>query len=137
MDGLGLLIVSRTRRLSPATQQPSTNHNPTKTITETPTQDELNALQPGAVVERTPARPPARAAPFGQQPKEPEPDPFEGTREALTISPAGEGGGEGGGGGGEGEGEGGEPLLDRRDVWGWSPPASGRPPNMRNLRFDN
>jgi hypothetical protein len=34
-------------------------------------------------------------------------------------------------------GKDGEPLLDRHDVWGWTPPSSGRPPNMRNLRFDN
>ncbi|KIY92703.1 hypothetical protein MNEG_15259 [Monoraphidium neglectum] len=81
-----------------------------------PTQEELGALSPGDVVERVPARPPARsaleAAPSG-------PDPFEGTWEALEM------------------GEEGSPLLDRHDVWGWTPPSSTRPQSLRNLRFDN
>ena len=78
-------------------------------------QEELGALRPGEAVERVPARPPARSA-FEPPP---DPDPLAGTYEALTISPEG------------------EPLLERRDVWGvWPPPGAGRPPGLRNLRFD-
>jgi hypothetical protein len=81
----------------------------------TPPQEELDALAPGEVLEREPARPPARS-PFDQ----PQPDPFAGTWEALTVTAEG------------------EALLDRHDVWGWTPPGNNtRPPNMRGLRFDN
>jgi len=75
----------------------------------------MGGLQPGEVVERVPARPPARSA-FEPAPQ---PDPFEGTSESLVIT------------------EEGEPVVVRRDVWGWVPPATGRPAAMRNLRFDN
>jgi hypothetical protein len=75
----------------------------------------MGGLQPGDTVERVPARPPARSAFEPPQ----SPDPFEGTLETLVIGPDG------------------EPLLDRRDVWGWAPPPSTRPANMRGLRFDN
>lgn len=87
-------------------------------IVQVPTEEELGALKPGEVVERVPARPPARPT-FESPQARPQPDPFAGTWEALSISQEG------------------EPLLDRHDVWGWTPPSSSRPPNMRNLRFDN
>lgn len=85
-------------------------------IVQVPTEEELAALAPGETVERVPARPPARSA-FEPPPQ---PDPLAGTWEALTLP------------------GGGEPLLDRRDVWGLAPPSGNtRPQGLRNLRFDN
>ena len=67
-------------------------------------------MQPGEVVERVPARPPSRAPSFGDAAVARLPDPFEGTSEALTITPEG------------------EAFLDRHDVWG---PPNKRPPQLR------
>ncbi|KAI8473045.1 MAG: hypothetical protein J3K34DRAFT_192237 [Monoraphidium minutum] len=103
-------VTAITKQMAIVAWQPGPNR-----IVQVPTEEELGALSPGEVVERVPARPPARSA--FESPRQP--DPFAGTWEALTIL------------------EDGEPLLDRHDVWGWTPPASGRPPNMRGLRFDN
>lgn len=73
----------------------------------------MGALKPGEEVERVPARPTPRSA-LEAAPKK---DPFEGTEEVLTITQEG------------------EPLLKRHDVWGYTPPSSGRPASMRNLRW--
>lgn len=82
-------------------------------ILQVPTEAELIDLKPGDSIERTPPRPANERLPYGQ-------DPFEGTREWLTMDDEG------------------RPLLERFDVWGWVPSAGARPAdNLKgyNLNF--
>jgi hypothetical protein len=71
-------------------------------ILQVPTEAELMDLKPGDSIERTPPRPSNERLPYGQ-------DPFEGTREWLTMDDEG------------------RPVLERFDVWGWVPSAGARP----------
>eukprot|EP00877_Chromochloris_zofingiensis_P003243 jgi/Chrzof1/1291/Cz10g01130.t1 len=86
-------------------------------IVQVPTENELQSLRPGEVVERVPARPNQRVS-YETELRPRKPDPYEGTWEILTIN------------------QDGTAFLDRHDVWGWNP-SSNRPPGMRNFRFDN
>jgi hypothetical protein len=70
------------------------------------------------VIERVPAKPPARPV-YEGEPAPRRPDPFEGTWEVLCIN------------------DDGTALLDRHDVWGWPSGSQGRPPNMRGFSFGN
>jgi hypothetical protein len=72
-------------------------------------QEELDALVPGQVVERVPARPQGSRAPFEPPLKPRRPDPFEGTWEILSLQ------------------QDATPLLDRHDVWAWSPGGRSSP----------
>ena len=65
-------------------------------------------------MERAPAKPSEES--ISPEDRLTKPDPFEGTWEVLSVR------------------DDGSPLLDRHDVWGWSPPPQ-RPPAMRGLNF--
>ena len=83
-------------------------------------QSELQALSPGQVVERVPAKPNQRSTYDGDARNRPRPDPYEGTWEVLILE------------------ENQTPVLDRHDVWGWpSSGSSSRPPGMMGFRLDS
>jgi len=71
-----------------------------------PGEAELQELSPGVAIERI-SPPEGQRIPYAKTVKRPppeKPDPFEGTWEVLTLD------------------EGGRPLVDRYDMWGWTPP---------------
>lgn len=75
-------------------------------------QEELLQLVPGQAIERIPPRPKPYES-TGMLP-----DPFEGTREWLTMDDQG------------------RPLLERHDVWGWVPAVGARPAdNLKGFNF--